>query len=101
MSYKLVLIQEFEQANQEAFLSLEKQFMQLEKDGKMAQGRRYVSYFGTRPANTFVWEREFDTMEELMEAKREMDENQDHAELYEQQVKFMVRTYTEIYKSID
>ena len=101
MGYKLVLIQEFEQANQEAFLALEKEFIRLEKEGKMEQGRRYVSYFGTRPSNTFVWERDFDTMEALMAAKKEMEDNTDHAVLYEQQVKYMVRSYMEIYKSID
>ena len=101
MGYKLVLIQEFEQANQEAFLELEQKFIELEKAGKMEMGRRYVSYFGTRPNNTFIWEREFETLEALMAAKKEMDENTDHAVLYEQQVKYMVRSYTEIYKSID
>jgi len=101
MGFKLVLTQEFEQANTEAFLALEKQFMQLEKDGKMESGRRYVTYFGRNPNSTLVWEREFETLEELLACKKEIDENTDHAALYDQQVKFMTRTYTEVYRAID
>jgi len=102
MSYKLRFVQKFEQRNTEEFVELERKFAEFEKKyPEFPKGKRYFPYIARDPQNTLIWEADFDTLEELIEAKRFFENDSRHEELFQKQVKFFVESYTEIYKSFD
>ncbi len=101
MSYKLRFVQRFEQKNTEAFMELERKFHEYEqKYPEFPKGKRYTSYIGRDPQNTLIWEAEFDTLEELIEAKLFLENDDRHEDLFQKQVQFFEESYVEIYKSI-
>ena len=102
MGYKLRFVQKFEQKNTEAFMELERQFAALEKQyPEFPKGKRYFPYMARDPQNTLVWEADFNTLEDAIEAKLFFENDNRHEDLYSKQVQFFVESYTEIYKSLD
>lgn len=100
--YKLVFTQEFEQKNEKAFMELEQKFVKFEKENPNApKGKRYVPYIASKPVNTLIWECEFPTIEAAFNAKKMLENDETHTDLFAEQVRYFVRSFVEIYKSID
>ena len=101
MSYKLQFVQEFTENGRDEFLRLEKLFADLEKtEAGFYRGKRYVSFMGQLPCNTFIWECEFDTAEQAVQALITLKSNDSHEQLFDEQSKYFVRSYTNLYKSV-
>lgn len=64
------------------------------------KGRRYVSVIGKEPVNTMIWEAEYDSMEEAVNALKTIQENPEHDVLLEKQICFMRDSYVELYQQI-
>ena len=101
MSYKLQFVQMFKENGRAQFLALERKFAKLEEtEPGFYKGKRYVSYAGQFPNNTFIWEREFDTLEEAVLALKTLKENDSHEELFAQQNEYFLESYTNIFQSV-
>lgn len=102
MSYKLRFVQKFQQKDTDAFMELEKIFMKLEQDlSDFPKGRRYVPYIGRESTNTLIWECEFPTLKEAIDANTFLQNDDRHEELFKKQVQYFIESYVEIYKSLD
>lgn len=102
MTYKLRFVQRIKKEEQELFLQLEQQFVQLEQsDPQMPVGRRFLPVTGKEPSNTLIWEAEFPSWELATSALRAIEENEMHGALLERQIRCMGDTYTEIYRELD
>lgn len=101
MAYKLRFVQYFDKSDTEAFWKWEKKFVELEeKTPELKVGRRYAPIIGREPTNTMIWEAEYDTMEEAVRVLETLDQNSEHDELLENQIKYMRDTYVELYQQM-
>jgi len=101
MAYKMRFIQYFDKRDSRAFLDLERNFIELEKKTpEMKCGRRFVPVIGREPSNAMIWEADYDSMEEAAAALRIIEENAEHDELLDEQIKFMRDAYVEILKEL-
>jgi len=101
MSYKLQFVQEFTESGRDIFLELEEKFAALElTEEGFFRGKRWVSYIGQFPNNTFVWECEFATLEEAIKALQTLKANTSHEDLFALQNQYFVRSYTNIFMSV-
>lgn len=102
MSYKLRFVQSFRQENIQEYLALEHLFAQMESSNpEFPRGRRYLPYTGKEPSNTLIWECDFESLEKAQEALSFLMNDNRHEELFRQQAKYILGTYTEIYKPFD
>jgi len=102
MSYKLRFVQFFRQEYEKEYLDIEKQFEEFERSNPAApKGKRYLSVSGRDASNTLIWECDFDTLEALQQAHAFFLKDSTHEALFKTQVKYILGTYTEIYKPID
>lgn len=102
MSYKLRLVQRFQEGKRNEFLALEKMFIRLEAiDPGFPKGKRYLTYSGHEALNTLIWESEFPTVGEVHEALEYMKNNTGHEELFSQQADYFCESYVEIYQSLE
>ena len=102
MSYKLRFVQNFKQEYAKEYLEIEKQFAEFEKNNSNApEGRRYLSCAGRDASNTLIWECDFPTLEEAHKAQAFFLTDSTHEDLFQTQAKYIVGTYTEIYKPFD
>lgn len=102
MSYKLRFVQTFKQEYAKEYLAIEKQFDEFEKHTPGApQGKRYIAVSGRDPSNTLIWECDFPTLEEAQKAQVFFLADSTHDDLFQTQVKYIVGTYTEIYRPYD
>jgi len=104
MSFKLRFIQRFRAENEEAFMDLEKQFAELEKNNPaFPEGKRFRPYIGREPTNTLIWECDFPSMNEVTAALQVIEASSDHDALLEKakDIAFYEDGYVEIYKSVD
>ena len=102
MKYKLRFVQRFKQDKADEFLKLEKKFMELEqKEPKFPKGKRFTPYWGKEPMNTLIWECEFSSLEEAVNAQVFLENNVMHKELLDEQIQYFIESYAEIYKSLE
>ena len=102
MSYKLRFVQIFDQKNAKEFLAIEKQFAEFEETYPEAPiGKRYIAYAGRDASNTLIWECDFPTLEEVHKAQAFFLTDSRHEDLFQTQSRFIVGTYTEIYRPFD
>lgn len=102
MSYKLRFVQTFKQEFASEYLAIEKQFEEFEKKTPGAPiGKRFIPCTGRDPSNTLVWECEFATLEEAQRAQAFFLTDTTHDDLFRTQVKYIIGTYTEIYRPYD
>jgi len=102
MSYILRLVQRYHSSAAQAFLELEAEFKNLEdRSRELVPGKRYQLLSEDEPVNTFVWECEFATLDEVQVALKKMADNPIHTELFEKQMRYIVEARTEIYETID
>ena len=101
MGYKLKFTQTFDKCDQEAFLALEKKFIELEfNEPALVKGRRYVPVFGKEPTNTLIWEAEFPTLEEAVALLQRIEQSAGHDALLEEQIGYMKDYYMEILREL-
>jgi hypothetical protein len=102
MSYKLRFVQTFKQDNAKEYLTLEKRFEAFEKDNpEVPKGKRYIPVSGRDPSNTLIWECDFPSLEDAHKAEAFFLNDSRHEELFLEQAKYIVGTYTEIYRPFD
>lgn len=101
MSFMLRFVQRFRPDQKEAFLNLEKQFIQLEQSVlEFPKGKRFIPYSGREATNTLIWQCEFETLAEAQNALVFLENDTRHEALYRQQVPFFLDAFTEIYESV-
>lgn len=101
MAYKLRFVQTFEKSNTDEFLSLEKAFIELEKnDLTMACGKRYTPLLGREPTNCMIWEAEFERLEDAIQNLKNIESSNFHDQLLKQQIAYMRDAYVEIYQKL-
>ena len=98
--YKLQFIQEFQEGYANEFLELETLFAKLEKEEGFSVGKRYVGCIGPTSENTFIWESEFETIEEAISALKKIKGNDKHEDLFQKQNKYFVKSYVNILRSV-
>jgi hypothetical protein len=99
MSYKLRFVQSFKQEFIREYLALEDQFAALEANHPaFPRGTRYLPLSGKEPSNTLVWECDFDSLEKAQQALAFLLADDRHEDLFRQQSKYILGTFTEIYK---
>lgn len=99
MKYKLRFVQRFKQEYIREYLELEKEFERLEAEtAEFPKGRRYLPVTGREPSNTLIWESDFDSLEAAQEGLNTLLKDDRHEELFKKQSRFILGTYTEIYK---
>jgi hypothetical protein len=99
MSYKLRFVLQFKQEFMQEYLALEDQFATMEaKHPEFPRGTRYLPPSGRESSNTLVWECDFDTLEQAQQALAFLMADDRHEDLFRQQSKYILGTYTEIYK---
>ena len=102
MPYVLRFVQRYRPADRDRFMALEAKFAAMEqrRDG-FPKGRRCQPYSGREPANTLLWECEFETLEAAQEGLAKIEADPEHEELFRQQVPFFLDAYTEIYEILE
>jgi len=102
MAYLLRFVQKFRPDQRDAFLELERKFIELEQaTPEFPKGKRYTPYSGRESTNTLIWECEFATLADAQEALSFLEGDARHETLYRQQVPYFLEAYTEIYQSIN
>lgn len=102
MTYLLRFVQEFRADCPEKFLSLERKFISLEHDvSDLPKGRRWLPVLGREPKNTLIWECEFESLDAAAAALLSLENNNSHEELLNEQIKYFIRSYAEIYRSME
>jgi hypothetical protein len=102
LSYLLRFVQKFRPDQREAFLKLERKFIELEQSvPEFPKGKRFTPYAGRESTNTLIWECEFGTLTEAQNALAFLEQDSRHEELYRQQVPYFLDAYTEIYQSVN
>ena len=102
MSYKLRFVQTFKQEDAKEYLDLEKQFAEFEQRyPEVPKGKRYIPCTGRDASNTLIWECDFSSLEEAHKAQAFFLSDSRHEELFQQQSKYIIGTYTEIYRPFD
>lgn len=102
MPYKLRFVQTFKQEYAREYLEIEKQFEALErKNDQFPKGRRYIPCAGRDASNTLIWEADFESLEEAQKAQAFFLADSQHDGLFQTQVKYILGTYTEIYRPYD
>lgn len=98
LAYKLRFVQKFQEAYRKEFLELEARFLDLEKKySDFPKGRRYLPYSARESNNTFIWECEFHTLEEVQNTLAFLRANQRHEELFALQSKYLLDSYVPHY----
>ncbi len=101
MAYKLKFTQIFNKADQEAFLAIEKKFIELEHtDPTLVKGKRYVPVFGREATNTLIWEADFPALEDAVAMLKKLEQSAGHDALLEEQIGYMKDYYMEILKEL-
>lgn len=102
MSYQLRFVQHFQLGKTQEFMALERQFADFEQQHpEFPKGRRYLPLSGPYPANTLVWECDFDTLEALHQAHAFLMSDSRHEDLFQEQAQYITEAYTEIYRPYD
>ena len=102
MSYKLRFVQQFRQEYEKEYLDIERQFAAFEANNPEAPvGKRYIACSGRDASNTLIWECDFPTLEALQKAHAFFLSDSTHEALFRTQTKYILGTYTEIYRPYD
>ena len=97
MAAILRFVQRYELKDRQAFMDLEKKFVDMEQRRTgWPKGRRSQPYAGREPNNTIICEFEFATRAEAEDAIAMMAADPEHEALFRQQVVYMKDTYSEI-----
>src|ERR1035437_3395204 len=102
MSYILLFVQQYQPSAARAFFQLEAEFQEMERSSpQLPQGRRYQLLSEGEPTNTFVWECEFASLNDVQDALEKIADDPTHTALFEKQLPYIIEMRTEIYKVLD
>ena len=102
MAYRLRYVQKFSPSDTETFMRLEKEFIRLERETPgFPQGRRFTPVFSREPLNTLIWECDFPSLQEAVEAHLFLGDNVLHKQYYDEQLPCFVESHAEIYRSME
>lgn len=101
MAIILRLVQRFRHSKKDEFMTLEKEFAQLEHRGILPRGERLMPISGRDPGNTIIWQRRFESLAEAEKALKLFETNAEHTELANKQKHFFEGTWTEFYEVMD
>jgi hypothetical protein len=97
----LRLVQRFQHSKKDEFMTLEKEFAQLEHRGILPRGERLMPISGRDPGNTIIWQRRFESLAEAEKALKLFETDAEHTELANKQKHFFEGTWTEFYEVMD
>ena len=101
MSVTMRIVQYYDRRKEGIFFKLEKKFAKLEAGRKdYPKGRRMKSISGIEPTNTFIWEGEFNSIEEGYQALSFFDRDKEHENLFNKQSPLIEKVRIEFYKNI-
>jgi hypothetical protein len=102
MGIVLRIIQQFDPARENEFMSLEKKFYELEmKRPDFPKGRRMQPVSSSEPVNTLIWQCDFPDIESAFLALSFFEGDEEHDKLFRQQVEMMKSIRIEFYKTLD
>jgi hypothetical protein len=102
MAFVLRFVQRFRIDSQDAFLELEHQFAELERQTPgLPRGKRMRPVAAREPNHTLVWEAEFPALADVHAALSGFEASPEHAALFARQSPLMLEGYTEIYELLD
>lgn len=102
MGILMRIIQQFDPAQENDFMVLEKQFAALEKGRTdFPKGTRLQPISAGEPINTLIWQCEFTSIDEAHKALDFFSGDEKHEELFRQQVNYMKQAKIEFYKILD
>jgi hypothetical protein len=102
MSVTMRIIQQFDAANESAFMALEKKFAELERARRdYPKGTRFQPISSTEPCNTLIWQCEFPTIEAAHAALAFFNGDAAHEKLLEQQQPYFRQVRIEFLKHLD
>lgn len=101
MAVILRLIQQFHPAKKQEFLELEKQFVALEAKGILPKGERLMPIAAREPANTFIWQRQFENLSAAEATLKLFETNSEHTELAEKQLPCFTDAWVEFYEVLE
>jgi hypothetical protein len=102
MSVTMRILQQFDVRHEADFMALERKFAELERRRPdYPKGRRLQPISAGMPNNTFIWECEFPDLETARAALDFFHGNDEHEELFEQQVEFFEQVRIEFYQNLD
>lgn len=102
MGIVMRIIQQFDPAHEVDFMMLERKFATLEKERPdFPKGMRLQPVSGSEPANSLIWQCEFPDMDAAYKALDFFSGDEEHEELFRQQVTFIKQVRIEFYKSLD
>ncbi len=103
MKVYMRMVWEFDITQEEAFMQLEKQFADLERQRPdyPKGGKRLQPISGPLPCNSITWEREFDSLEEAYKMVEFFKGDEEHEKLAERQRPLFKNFRIEFYKVLD
>lgn len=102
MSVTMRILQQFDPANERAFMELERKFAALEAARPdYPKGRRMKPIAGEQPCNTLVWQCEFPDLNAAQAALSFFEGDTAHEALFVQQVPFFRQVKVEFYENLD
>jgi len=101
MAIILRLIQRFQYAKKDEFMTLEKQFADLEHRGILPRGERLVPISARDPGNTVIWQARFKDLSAVEAALKLFETNPEHTTLANQQKHFFEGTWVEFYEVLE
>jgi hypothetical protein len=97
----LRLVQQFHPSKKQEFLTLEKKFAALERQGTLPKGERMLPIAGREPANTIVWQGRFENLCAAEAALKLFESNPEHTELANQQLPYFKDAWVEFYEVLE
>ena len=102
MGIVMRIVQQFDPARENDFMTLERKFDELEKNrNDFPKGRRMQPVSSAEPVNTLIWEGDFPDIETAFTALAFFEGDEVHDKLYREQVEFMKSVRIEFYKILD
>jgi len=102
MGIVMRIIQQYDPAHENDFMTLEKKFAALEKERPdFPKGRRLQPISACEPTNTLIWQCEFTNIDAAYKTLDFFSGDEKHEELFRQQVIFMKKVKIEFYKTLD
>jgi hypothetical protein len=95
------LVQHVAPRDWDAYLALERRFVELESRAGAVRGRRLRPIAGNEPVDTLVWEAEYPTLAAAVTALTTQESDADHAELFAEQARYIVDRRVELYEVLD
>lgn len=102
MGIVMKISQQFDPAQEDAFMQLEEKFHQLElARPDYPKGKRMQPLSANEPMNTLIWQYEFKDLETAYATLNFFKGDEGHEELFRQQVAFIKKARIEFFRTLD